>query len=183
MRYSNIRQKLQLENMHFSWFSPKLILKKSPVSGKGVFTNSQIKKDETILVWGGYIISEDLVNPICERIGDHTVQVEDNLYLVALAKNKPDLGDFINHSCEPNAGVRGQISIVAMRDIKVGEEIFLDYATVTTEPGYSFRCNCGSPNCRNLITGDDWKQKDLQEKYNVYFSSYIADKIRKLNLR
>jgi SET domain-containing protein len=42
---------------------------------------------------------------------------------------------FLNHSCEPNVGVQGQIVFVAMRDIAAGEELTLDYATINHEPG------------------------------------------------
>ena len=37
---------------------------------------------------------------------------------------------FLNHSCEPNVGVQGQIVFVAMRDVAAGEELTLDYGTI-----------------------------------------------------
>ena len=39
-----------------------------------------------------------------------------------------DIARFMNHSCEPNAGLSGQVVLVAMRDIRDGEEILYDYA-------------------------------------------------------
>jgi len=35
---------------------------------------------------------------------------------------------FLNHSCEPNVGILGQIIFVAMRNIDSGEELTIDYA-------------------------------------------------------
>jgi hypothetical protein len=35
---------------------------------------------------------------------------------------------FINHSCDPNVGFAGDIVLVAMRDIRQGEELTADYA-------------------------------------------------------
>ena len=37
---------------------------------------------------------------------------------------------FLNHSCEPNVGIQGQIVFVALRGVAAGEELTLDYATI-----------------------------------------------------
>lgn len=45
----------------------------------------------------------------------------------------PDNGRFVNHSPQPNAGIRrdsdGRPYSVALRDISAGEELFEDYTT------------------------------------------------------
>lgn len=56
------------------------------------------------------------------------------------------------------------------------EELTVDYAFIDNED-YSFKCTCGSTNCRGTITGFDWKIKELQEKYYDYFVQYLKDKI------
>lgn len=86
---------------------------------------------------------------------------------------------FINHSCEPNVGVSGQIMYVAMRRIKPGEELTLDYAMID-DAFFRMKCQCGSKNCRGVITGKDWKRKDLQKKYGEHFAWFILQKIRRL---
>lgn len=57
-----------------------------------------------------------------------------------------------NHSCDPNTGFRG-LDIVALRDIALGEELTLDYATFCSETMTPFDCCCGNPNCRGRIEG------------------------------
>jgi hypothetical protein len=84
---------------------------------------------------------------------------------------------FLNHSCEPNVGVSGQIMYVAMRNIRSGEELTLDYAMIDDAP-IRMKCGCSSPRCRGIITGKDWKRKDLQKKYGDYFAWFILQKIR-----
>ncbi len=84
---------------------------------------------------------------------------------------------FSNHSCDPNIGVQGQIIFVAMRNIQPGEELTHDWAT-TDDEAYKVRCHCGAGNCRKIITGQDWRRKDLQEKYQDYMSWYLQQKIR-----
>ena len=83
---------------------------------------------------------------------------------------------FLNHSCEPNVGILGQILFVAMHDITPDEELTIDYAMfgANKEP---MPCNCQSALCRGLITDSDWRIEGLQVKYRGYFSSYIQLKI------
>ncbi|MFH1547204.1 MAG: SET domain-containing protein-lysine N-methyltransferase, partial [bacterium] len=96
------------------------------------------------------------------------------------AKNKDEeeqIKLYINHSCEPNCGIRGDIVFTAIRDIKEGDEITIDYAFIDNED-YSFKCTCGSENCRKTVTGRDWKIKELQEKYGNYFATYLKRKFK-----
>ena len=97
----------------------------------------------------------------------------------------PEDTDYFNHSCEPNAGLRGQIFLVAMRDIAKDEEITFDYCMSLSEFegsdfSISFDCQCGAPSCRGRVTQLDWKRPELQRKYNGYFSLYIQEKIDRL---
>ncbi|MGE0527480.1 MAG: SET domain-containing protein-lysine N-methyltransferase [Bdellovibrionales bacterium] len=82
----------------------------------------------------------------------------------------------LNHSCEPNLGLQGQIVYVALRDVQPGEELTFDYA-MTDDELYEMECRCGTPSCRKTITGFDWKRKDLQEKYDGHFSWFIQRRI------
>ena len=56
---------------------------------------------------------------------------------------------YVNHCCEPNCFMRvtrGHIIIYALRDIRPGEELTLDYGE-TYHPD-SKLCRCGAPSCR-----------------------------------
>ena len=65
--------------------------------------------------------------------------------------------NFINHSCEPNAGYDGADAIVALRRISAGEEICMDYGTFSFSFDHEFTCRCGSPWCRGQVRRDDWR--------------------------
>ena len=86
----------------------------------------------------------------------------------------------MNHSCEPNGGLRGEAVLVAMRDIKEGEEITFDYATTECIDG-EWECLCGTPACRGTIRGTDWKLLSLQERYGEYWSLFLLRKIKGLD--
>jgi D-alanine-D-alanine ligase-like ATP-grasp enzyme len=57
-----------------------------------------------------------------------------------------------NHSCDPNTAFVG-LNVVARRDIWLGEELTVDYATFYDGHMTPFDCSCGSPNCRGHIVG------------------------------
>lgn len=59
---------------------------------------------------------------------------------------------YINHSCSPNAFMQilhNRILFLALRDIKPGEEITIDYQS--TLHSDDKRCICGAANCRGTI--------------------------------
>jgi uncharacterized protein len=107
------------------------------------------------------------------------MQVDDDLFFAATNNNELEDSDFINHSCDPNCGFQDSFKIVAMRKIKKDEEVSFDYAMCETS-FYEIKCKCGSQICRGKVTGDDWKNKDLQEKYGEYFIDYLKKKIKSL---
>jgi hypothetical protein len=89
--------------------------------------------------------------------------------------------NFLNHSCDPNAGFKGQIVLVAMRDIQKDEQITIDYAMVLHKApkgsAYRMQCLCGAATCRLLVTENDWKIKTLQVKYRGWFQPYLQEEI------
>jgi uncharacterized protein len=160
--------------------SPKTIVKKSSKGGKGLFAKENIMKDEIIAIKNGHIVKKEEAYWLDNEIGDFSLQISDEFYICP--KNKEEIKDiviFINHSCEPNVGMDGQINYVAMRNIKAGEELCLDYATAISNE-YELECKCGSKKCRGIITGEDWKNVELQKRYSKYFSWFIYKKIHKL---
>lgn len=170
-----------------SYLTKKAEVRKSNIEGKGVFAKKKIKKGEIISIWGGDIVTEkeyDLLSKKNRRYGRYGAKILDGFYLATHnIKEKREPTDFFNHSCDPNAGIKGQIILVAMRDIKSGEEITFDYGMNSDDSDDYFQCNCGSKNCRKIITGQDWKIPKLQKKYKGYFSWHIQEKIQKLKKR
>jgi hypothetical protein len=165
---------------HSSYLSPKLEARPHPAKGgQGVFAKQAIHKGELLLVWGGDIYTYEQYLQVPEERRPHFVQVEEDLYLGA--PDRPEPADYINHCCEPNAGLSGQITLVALRDIQAGEEICFDYATSDGSPYDEFDCACGAENCRGRVSGDDWRDPALQKKYAGYFSPYLQRRIDRSN--
>jgi len=90
---------------------------------------------------------------------------------------------YVNHSCDGNCWYEGDDLLVAMRDIAEGEELAYDYALTEGDSDWILapQCLCGKDKCRGLVTGNDWKRLDLQQKYGQHFTPYIQDQINALN--
>jgi len=161
----------------YSYMSPKIESHSHPTKGVcGIFCREPIAKDELIVLWGGWLLSSSKLDPSMPNFTQEVLQIEEDLYIVTPV----DESDCFNHSCEPNAGMTGQIGLVAMRAIEPGEEICMDYAMCDGSRYDEFDCVCGSPNCRGRITGDDWMRPELWEKYDGYFSPYLQRRIAKM---
>lgn len=149
--------------------------------GKAVFAREVIEPGELIGVWSGRIVTAEELDELPGDIRRHTVQVEEGLYLASLSPDEAP--DFINHSCEPNAGLDGQVAIVALARILPGEEVTIDYAMCDGSPYDEFDCACGSALCRGRVTGEDWRDPALWQRYAGHFSPYLARRIEALRRR
>lgn len=163
-----------------SYLSPKTAVKTSPVQGRGLFAIEPIHKGEIVCVKGGYIFNRQKLQEVSRSLGSAEIQIAEDMFIGPLNEEERE-GSMIfsNHSCDPNIGIQGQIVFVAMRDIDAGEELTHDWATTDVD-SYQMECNCGADNCRKVITGQDWRRKELQEKYRGFFSWYILEKIADL---
>jgi len=154
----------------FSYRSPKTEIRESKIHGRGLFAAADIAKDEMVAVKGGHIIKREQVQEIRARLGPVEIQIDDDLFIAPVTPAERELSMlYTNHSCDPNLGMRGEITFVAMRDIRTGEELTHDWA-MTDDDDYSVECNCRSSKCRRTLTGKDWQCLELQARYRGYFS-------------
>ena len=111
------------------------------------------------------------------ELGPAEIQIAEDLLIAPVSQDERDGSMlYINHSCDPNCAIQGQIVFVAMRDIGVGEELTHDWAT-TDDMDYVLECNCGSRECRGTVTGKDWMKEDLQRRYAGWFCWHVQRKI------
>jgi hypothetical protein len=162
-----------------SFRSPKTRVMMSDTHGLGLFAIKPIGKGEIVSVRGGHILSHEMARHHRKPEGYWGYPIADGFVLGPLTKREThSVMMFLNHSCEPNVGIQGQIIFLAMRPIAVGEELTIDYAMFGAN-SRPMRCRCKAATCRELITRQDWQRTDLQRKYGQYFSSYLLDKMRR----
>jgi uncharacterized protein len=147
----------------------KIEARESNIEGNGVFATSLIKKGERICFMNGEEIDlKEMLRRVDndEEEGSDPLGIDDEKYI-----DMEELYRSINHSCSPNAFLRGNNELVALKDIEEGEEIFYDYSTtmndnIPEDELWTMKCKCGNKNCRKKI--DQFKRLPIEiQKYYV----------------
>jgi len=94
---------------------------------------------------------------------------------------KPPLNR-LNHSCDPTVGIRGQRRVYALREIKKGDEITIDYSTIEPQRLWSMRCSCRSKYCRKTIRSIEFLPYTVYKKYVPYIPTYFQKLYKKSRL-
>ena len=147
----------------------------TPPHGFGSRAISVIPAGTSVATFGGTALTRTEFAPYEAERRSRSLQVNANLIFLGPPSREP--GDSINHSCEPNCGMRNATTIVAMRDIAVGEELTFDYAMSDASDYDEFECNCGTSLCRGHVRADDWQLDTLRHRYKGFFSPYIQRKM------
>ena len=172
----------------FSWMNPDLVIRDTKLYGKGVFVHrSPVRKGEMLFVMGGTILTISDEDALRGVVADKPIEISEHFSIgPRTASDLPRMPQhYVNHSCCPNAGFRGQIFMVATRTLAVGEEVTYDYAMVMhsnpkSSSHFTMECQCGHRTCRKLVTEDDWKIPALQKRYHGYFQWFLQDKIDRM---
>jgi SET domain-containing protein len=154
-----------------------VIVKETVNKGKGVFALIDFKKDDFILRVEGRIIETEAPALYPKDVQNHWYPFErkgnKRLYVYPKLPWK-----YLNHSCNPNAGIINNRDIVAMKKIRKGEEITIDYSMNNVD-GWKMKCKCGNKNCRKTIS-TFWKlDKATQKKYLNYVIDCIREEYNK----
>ncbi len=121
-----------------------VIVKKSKIEGMGVFAARNFKKGEVIIRWD---VSHKLTKKQADKLSEKErkyLAFVNGQYLLMQSPAK-----YANHSCDANTTAK-DFCDVAIRDIKKGEEVTVDYSE-DADATFSMKCNCGSKNCRKVI--------------------------------
>ena len=120
--------------------------------GKTVFAAQGFAPGDTLLRFAGRRVARA---PDAHGADDRWVQVGADAFLGPSGR----VDDLINHSCDPNAGLRfakgGAVFLVALRPIGVGEEVSWDYSTTLKDSDWRMACDCRAPDCRGVIGNFD----------------------------
>jgi hypothetical protein len=164
------------------WLHPDVEVRRSPISGRGLFATAPIAPSTVVSRLGGRLVStaalRDLFTAAARDPGHpyiDTITVGADLHLVLPPRRSNGYG---NHSCDPNLWWVGPYELAARRDIAPGDELTNDYATSTAEPDFAMACSCGSGQCRGVVTGNDWRRPDLHVRYGQHWVPALLARIR-----
>lgn len=114
-----------------------IVVRKSKISGKGVFAKRDFKKGEIVLQWNPKILTKTEAEKLAPK-QKHYLYQEKNKYFLMQPPEK-----YVNHSCDSNTVAKNK-SDIAIKNIKKGEEVTSTYAN------FIFKCKCESKKCKNL---------------------------------
>jgi tyrocidine synthetase-3 len=108
--------------------------------GEGVVAVRPVKKDEIVFSFWGRVLDHQTLFTLQRKPGAY---VEDPLVMGKIL-----------HSCDPNMACdMATQTFTAVKPIKPGEYLSMDYETTEDELFRSFMCLCGSKQCRGMIQG------------------------------
>jgi hypothetical protein len=167
--------------LRYTWVDPRVVSGPSSIHGEGVFAKEKIAAGDKIMEFGGEVISRE--EAFSGKYRSRSIwPIEGDIFLgLPMSDTHESLDEHLNHSCDANAWLTDEVTIAARRDIQPGEEITLDQGTWNfDDDSYTDDrepCSCGSTLCRRVLTKDDWKLSDLQERYRGHFHPLIQKMI------
>lgn len=133
-------------------------MKGNAIAGYGIYANREINNGE--IIFKGEERSQRIVTLDYVRKNWDEYQLRDFKHyaypvgndVYVLWSEEPRDWAPQNHSCTPNTAYEG-LNVVALCDIKKGEELTLDYAELLDHTAAGFICNCNTAACRGEIKG------------------------------
>lgn len=120
-------------------------------NGVGLFAARTYKPNQTIIKIVGRVVDAGILWERRGAFADNCFRFGPETYL----DPGDELGRYVNHSCEPTAGVRksnNQLFLFAAKPISAGTEIVIDYSTILGDDDiWTMRCTCGRRTCRKTI--------------------------------
>lgn len=139
-----------------------LIVRSSQIHAAGVYTTTAIKEGQHVVEYTGPRITKEQ--------GDELYEDRDVTYLFGtddgMIIDGHGVAAFINHCCDPNCEtdeIDGKIWIIALRDIKAGEELTYDYNLYDGDEDDPSLCFCGAKDCR----GSMYSEEELERRAKV----------------
>jgi SET domain-containing protein len=151
---------LKFQNSECDWAAiaetELVVFRPSAIHGVGGFARVDIASGTRVIEYVGEKITKQESLVRCEQ---------NNEYIFALSEQEDLDGNvswnparFLNHSCEPNCEAcleEGQIWVIAIRDIRAGEELTFNYG-YDLEDYREHICGCGAEGCVGYIVAEEF---------------------------
>ncbi len=116
--------------------------------GFGVYARKSFERGSLVSKFSGTILKD---------ITQHSLQIDAESHIY-----DPDFAGLLLHSCDPNIVLdMNDFTIRAIKDIREGDALTMDYASTEDYLYRQFKCLCDSDNCRQWITG---RREDVNEE-------------------
>ena len=140
----------------------RIVVRSSPVHGRGVFSRANIRTGSLILEYKGKLVSWKVAQRAYARSGaedGHTFFFDLDDGRVIDGAQGGNSARWLNHCCAPNCEAEQEgerVFIRAIRPIKKGGELFIGYQLQveghrTAAMKRTYACQCGSAECRGTM--------------------------------
>lgn len=147
--------------------SEKVQVRNTARYGRGVFARRKIRRGEVVAVFDGPIYDDEFPHWTRDML-KYTIQIGPTLW-----RDSTGPARYMNHSCDPNCGIRGLNKVVAMREIQKGEELTWDYEMTERSTWLKMKCRCGSAICRKVIGSFDRLPAERRRAYGRFVSLWL----------
>jgi len=188
---------IKLRKKAYPWLHPALEIRAKSPMGHGLFSTQflpagtviwrEVKEAQDYLF---YTREETLSWPKEEREDweAHAYMVDEETWSGERVKKGTPLSernrdDFTNHSCDPSTWMDTDDRVIARLDIPQNGEITYDYCTSECEKSChvnKWKCLCGAKDCRGELTGNEWMNPKIQEKYEGHWANYLQVRINNM---
>jgi SET domain-containing protein len=123
--------------------------------GFGLVADDDLAPGTVVAVFDGPVVPFDAV-PDSEV--PYALLLDDGRWLVPATDAR-----YLNHACEPNCAINGELEVETLRDVAAGEELTIAYNVLNLEEAaggdgrffwderWSFRCRCGAATCQGMV--------------------------------
>lgn len=133
---------------------------------KGLSAVASIARDEILIDLNGEEVSSSPTR--------RSLQIGEGKH----AFGREETVGYLDHSCDPNAFLDlSCLCVRALKDIRAGEEVTINYAATEYEMHDSFPCDCGSPACLRIIRGFKFLTREQQLKLKPYLAPYLLSRL------
>lgn len=154
----------------------ELYVAKSNIEGKGVFSKRKFKRGEVVFILKGSIKKLHIKSSKDSKLGPKWVGISKGTWI-----DPNGIAEYLNHSCNPNLGIRGRVLFVALRDIQADEELTFDYSITEDDHFWQFKCNCGQKGCRKVLRSIQFLPESVFKSYLPYVPSYFQKVYNRAN--
>ena len=138
------------EGMKQTEMKQALIVRSSEIHAAGCYTTRALRKGERVCEYEGPRMTKAVAD---ERYAERFVTYLFGYGAGDMVIDGFGAAMFMNHCCEPNCETEEEgerIFVVALRDIKAGEELVYEYNLWDSDDATQ-DCYCGKPKCRGTM--------------------------------
>ncbi len=165
--------------MASSWVTPQASRRRSRIHGLGLVAEEPIDRGDVVAVKWGELVDRATLADYMDVANDNYLPITDSLCVAPVSQHgRGESMIYINHSCQPNVGLMGNVVLVARRLITRGEELTIDYATFL-DGAFRMDCKCGAARCRRVVRGTDWRNPSFRRRTGPYLAPYLRARVQR----